>query len=73
MGACIAAGDSGNDVDMLDACGHAIVVGNAGHELADLAERDGLMRVTAHHANGVMEGLEKLGLTAPMPTQATAA
>ncbi|WP_375244115.1 HAD-IIB family hydrolase [Sphingomonas parapaucimobilis] len=73
MGACVAAGDSGNDVDMLDACGHAIVVGNAGHELADLPERDGLMRVTAHHANGVMEGLERLGLTAPMPTQATAA
>ena len=73
MGACIAAGDSGNDVDMLDACGHAIVVGNAGHELADLPERDGLLRVTAHHANGVMEGLERLGLTTPMPTQATAA
>ncbi|MCI1143025.1 HAD family hydrolase [Sphingomonas sp. WKB10] len=27
---CIAAGDSGNDADMLTACGHAIAVGNAG-------------------------------------------
>ncbi|MCP3736145.1 glycosyltransferase [Sphingomonas sp. RP10(2022)] len=62
LGQCIAAGDSGNDVDMLDACGHAIVVGNASDELADLCPRPGLHRVDAHHAAGVLEGLERLGL-----------
>lgn len=62
LGACIAAGDSGNDVDMLEACGHAIVVGNASDELDGLPPREGLMRVAAHHAQGVLEGLERLGL-----------
>ena len=73
LGACIAAGDSGNDVDMLEACGHAIVVGNASGELDGLSPRDGLMRVAGHHAHGVMEGLERLGLTAPALAQASAA
>ena len=73
MGACIAAGDSGNDVDMLEGCGHAIVVGNASDELDGLAPRDGLMRVSARHANGVLEGLDRLGLTAPTPAHASAA
>ncbi|MEA1085883.1 HAD family hydrolase [Sphingomonas sp. CD22] len=61
---CIAAGDSGNDADMLAACGHAIVVGNAGAELADLPARAGLYRATAHHAAGIVEGLDRLGLVA---------
>ena len=73
VGACIAAGDSGNDVDMLEACGHAIVVGNASDELDGLAPRDGLLRVAGHHANGVLEGLERLGLTEPMLMRASAA
>ncbi|SUJ21732.1 Mannosylfructose-phosphate phosphatase [Sphingomonas paucimobilis] len=73
LGACIAAGDSGNDVDMLEACGHAIVVGNASDELNDLTVREGLMRVTGHHAHGVLEGLERLGLTEPVLAQASAA
>ncbi|WP_440979633.1 HAD-IIB family hydrolase [Sphingomonas pseudosanguinis] len=73
LGACIAAGDSGNDVDMLEACGHAIVVGNASGELDGLSPREGLMRVAGHHAHGVMEGLERLGLTAPALAQASAA
>ena len=59
---CIAAGDSGNDMDMLAACGHAIVVGNAAGELDGLPERTGLMRVTLPYAAGVMEGLALLGL-----------
>jgi sucrose-phosphate synthase len=62
---CIAAGDSGNDVDMLEACGHAIVVGNAGAELAGLTPRAGLNRVCEHHAGGVMEGLAAIGLVLP--------
>jgi sucrose-phosphate synthase len=64
---CIAAGDSGNDADMLAACGHAIVVGNAGGELAHLSPRSGLLRVRRHHAGGVLEGLATLGLAAASP------
>ncbi|MDH2327071.1 HAD-IIB family hydrolase [Cereibacter sp. SYSU M97828] len=59
---CIAAGDSGNDFDMLTECGAAIVVGNASDELAALPPRDGLMRVRARSASGVIEGLGQLGL-----------
>jgi len=73
LGACVAAGDSGNDVDMLEACGHAIVVGNASDELAGLVARDGLMRVKGHHAHGVLEGLERLSLTQPLMARASAA
>ena len=73
MGACIAAGDSGNDVDMLEGCGHAIVVGNASDELDSLPVRDGLMRVAGNHANGVLEGLDRLGLAHPAPVHASAA
>jgi sucrose-phosphate synthase len=60
---CVAAGDSGNDADMLEACGHAIVVANASDELAELTPRAGLHRVRSRHAAGVMEGLDLLGLT----------
>ena len=59
---CVAAGDSGNDADMLAACGHAIVVANAGEELAALPARPGLRRVAGRHASGVVEGLKDLGL-----------
>jgi sucrose-phosphate synthase len=69
----VAAGDSGNDFDMLSACGHAIAVGNAADELADLPDRAGLHRVCAHHANGVLEGLTQLGLAAPASPIAVAA
>lgn len=61
---CIAAGDSGNDRDMLEACGHAIVVGNADADLDQLPRRHGLHRVAGHHAAGVMEGLTAIGLGA---------
>ena len=63
---CIAAGDSGNDIDMLETCGFAIVVANASDELDGLAPRPGLHRVAKPHAAGVVEGLERLGLVAPM-------
>jgi sucrose-phosphate synthase len=59
---CIAAGDSGNDRDMLEACGHAIVVGNADADLDQLPRRRGLHRVAGRHAAGVMEGLTAIGL-----------
>ncbi|WP_199860267.1 HAD family hydrolase [Sphingomonas sp. CFBP 8760] len=63
---CIAAGDSGNDIDMLEACGHAIVVGNAGAELDGLTPRAGLNRVRGRHAAGVMEGLAAIGIVPPV-------
>ncbi len=63
---CIAAGDSGNDIDMLEACGHAIVVGNAGAELDGLTLRAGLNRVRGRHAAGVMEGLAAIGIVPPV-------
>ncbi|MGJ3626677.1 HAD family hydrolase [Sphingomonas sp. MMS24-JH45] len=69
----IAAGDSGNDADMLGACGHAIIVGNAGDKLAALAPRAGLYRATGHHAAGVLEGLAAFGLAATTPGVAAAA
>lgn len=64
----VAAGDSGNDHDMLSACGHAILVGNASDELASLPSRPGLYRATRHHACGVVEGLAALGLDVPNAT-----
>lgn len=59
---CVAAGDSGNDADMLEVCGIGIVVGNASDELAGLTKRPGLIRAVAHHADGVLEGLAMAGL-----------
>lgn len=54
---CIAAGDSGNDFDMLSRCGTAIVVSNASAELAGLPHRTGLLRATLPYASGVLQGL----------------
>jgi len=63
LSACIAAGDSGNDADMLGACGRAIVVANADHDLDLLAPRRGLYRSRRAHAGGVIEGLGAHGLS----------
>lgn len=70
----IACGDSGNDKDMLAAANLAIVVGNAQPDLkqwlATLTKTDthhqGRLRLAqakAHHAHGILEGLEQLGFT----------
>ena len=51
------AGDSGNDIEMLRACPHAIIVGNYSDDLAahpDLAH--GYVAV-GHHARGIIEGV----------------
>ncbi len=64
---CIAAGDSGNDRDMLLACGLGIIVGNALPDLNDLPGRAGLYRARAHHADGVLEGLDRAGLLHATP------
>lgn len=58
----IAAGDSGNDVDMLTSCGRGIVVGNALPEIADLQGLPHLYHARASYAAGVLEGLTAFGL-----------
>lgn len=62
ISACIAAGDSGNDEDLLTRCGQSIVVANADDDLAGLGPRQGLYRARRPHAAGVLEGLARLGM-----------
>ncbi len=64
LAACVAAGDSGNDLDMLNRCGRAIVVANADRDLDELGHRRGLYRSRRPHAGGVVEGLGAHGLAA---------
>ncbi|QQN74144.1 HAD-IIB family hydrolase [Croceicoccus sp. YJ47] len=52
-----AAGDSGNDIDMLTDCRNAILVGNHAPELARLSERDNVYLTRRHHAGGTLEGI----------------
>jgi len=63
---CVAAGDSGNDILMLEGDNPAIVVGNAQPALMEWAVRqpqDGRVVVAdAGVADGVLEGLARLGL-----------
>ncbi|TVR48821.1 MAG: HAD-IIB family hydrolase [Planctomycetota bacterium] len=63
--ACVVAGDTGNDLDMIGHFPHAVVVANARSELLDWARahpRPGLHVATADHAAGVLEGLRALGV-----------
>ncbi|MGR3541534.1 MAG: HAD-IIB family hydrolase [Hasllibacter sp.] len=63
----IAAGDSGNDADMLSVARRAVIVANASAELAHLAPRRGLHRAAAPHADGVLEGMDALFGDLPLP------
>ncbi len=72
LGDCIAAGDSGNDLDMLGACGCAIAVANSTGELDALLPRPGLLRVAGHHATGIMQGLAAFGLAPAVSDRAVA-
>ena len=54
-----AAGDSGNDLQMLNMVGHPIVVGNCSDDLPALVTHPGAYFATAHHAGGVLEGLRR--------------
>ena len=63
--AVLAAGDSGNDLDMLRAAPSAVVVANASAELAALPPRPGLHRAAAAHAAGVLEGIARLEAARP--------
>lgn len=52
-----AAGDSGNDIDMLTACENAILVGNHAEELASLAAKPNVYRSRRENASGALEGV----------------
>lgn len=56
--ACIVAGDSGNDLDMLQAFRHAIIPANA---LAEVASVRHAFRSRLPHAAGVVDGLRTFG------------
>ena len=55
--AVLAAGDSGNDIDMLRAAPRAVAVANASDELRLLWDCPNLMRASAAHAAGVLEAI----------------
>ncbi len=52
-----AAGDSGNDLDMLTACRNPIIVANHSEELAPLLQSPGVYVARRAHAGGVVEGM----------------
>lgn len=57
----VAAGDSGNDVNMLDNAWPAIIVRNGWRHLAELRTRRNVYFASAKYAAGVLEGLRALG------------
>ena len=52
-----AAGDSGNDIDMLKACENAILVGNHADEIAGLRNRANVYVAQRNHGSGALEGV----------------
>lgn len=64
----IAAGDSGNDIAMMEGTHRVIVVGNAQSELVEWyealrpVERDRVYRTKGHCAAGLLEALQRWGL-----------
>ena len=52
-----AAGDSGNDADMLTACENAILVGNHDTEVAGIARQSNVYVSRRSHGGGTLEGL----------------
>lgn len=70
LSAVIAAGDSGNDLDMLTACPNAILVANHSDELRDLRHKRGVHVARRSHAGAIVEYIDlRLG-TAAMETAA---
>jgi len=55
---CLVAGDSGNDVEMLTGRTLAVVVGNHDPELESLRGQPQIYFASAHHAWGIMEGMD---------------
>ncbi len=54
-----AAGDSGNDEDMLMACENAIIVRNHSDEITSLTKRSNVYLSRRPHASGAIEGIEE--------------
>lgn len=54
----IAAGDSGNDIDMLGVAAHPVIVANHSSELADWCSTGRGHYAKRRHAHGVVEGAE---------------
>lgn len=60
----VAAGDSGNDANMLEQGWHGIVVGNGHQQLAHLSGRTNVYFARSKYAAGILEGLTELGFLA---------
>ena len=60
-----AAGDSGNDIDMLAACRNGIVVANHSAELLPLLDRPTIYLARGSHAGGVVEGMRAYAALRP--------
>ncbi|UZK67823.1 HAD-IIB family hydrolase [Sphingomonas sp. M1-B02] len=58
-----AAGDSGNDLDMLTACRNGILVANFSAELAPLVGRPSIYVASQPHAAGIVEGMRTFAQT----------
>jgi len=58
----IVAGDSANDLAMFHVAGRAIAVGNARDELIHAMSKHTAYHAKAHHAAGVLEGLQHFGV-----------
>lgn len=59
-----AAGDSGNDLDMLEICPNAIIVANHSSELRPLAGRAGIYVARRSHAGGIVEAMRPVATAA---------
>jgi sucrose-phosphate synthase len=70
LSAVYAAGDSGNDFDMLEACPNAMLVANHSAELAPLLGRQGVHLATRIHAGGIVELLDRLAQAHPVEVAA---
>ena len=58
----VAAGDSGNDAEMLTCGVQAVMVGNYSQELASLRDDPAVYVASAKYAAGVLEGLRHYGM-----------
>jgi len=57
MDRVMVAGDSGNDIDMLEGCPNAILVANREDGIGQLAQRASVYQARRSHAGGVLEGM----------------
>ncbi|MEM1306063.1 MAG: HAD-IIB family hydrolase, partial [Pseudomonadota bacterium] len=62
MPSTIAAGDSGNDLEMLKRAARSVIVGNCTNELDALRGSAHAYFAKAHFADGIIEGLKSFGL-----------